>query len=281
VGSRSDDRLTRAAALHHWTAKACDGPTSASPMAFSRVTSGFKMRFHPILQNWTAHLGVDYAAPTGTPCAAWEMALSSLPGVQNGFGNVVIAQAPQRSTATVYAHLSRIHGTQGQRVSQTETLGAVGATGLGHRPSPGISNFGSTARHQDPLDHRAPERDRPRQRSGPPGVLHGRQKVPGSHWRERHRCSAPAPSNPRRRAQNGRALPGPDVGYVTRRRGMAFWSILPNATRAAVGPCQCPLTRAADRTAGSERRRPSTNCTGLRWRRMAWFGSTRMSCATC
>jgi len=40
----------------------------ASPLAFSRVTSGFKMRFHPILQTWRAHLGVDYAAPT-TPRA--------------------------------------------------------------------------------------------------------------------------------------------------------------------------------------------------------------------
>ena len=39
----------------------------ASPMEFSRVSSGFKMRFHPILQKWRAHLGVDYAAPIGTP----------------------------------------------------------------------------------------------------------------------------------------------------------------------------------------------------------------------
>jgi hypothetical protein len=51
----------------------------ASPMEFSRVTSGFKMRFHPILQKWRAHLGTDYAAPTGTPCARWATAWSSLP----------------------------------------------------------------------------------------------------------------------------------------------------------------------------------------------------------
>jgi hypothetical protein len=51
----------------------------ASPMEFSRVTSGFKMRFHPILQKWRAHLGTDYAAPTGTPCAPWVTAWSSLP----------------------------------------------------------------------------------------------------------------------------------------------------------------------------------------------------------
>ena len=38
----------------------------ASPMEFSRVSSGFKMRFHPIKKQWRAHLGVDYASPTGT-----------------------------------------------------------------------------------------------------------------------------------------------------------------------------------------------------------------------
>jgi murein DD-endopeptidase MepM/ murein hydrolase activator NlpD len=47
-------------------ARACARHFLVSPLEFSRVTSGFKMRFHPILQKWRAHLGVDYAAPTGT-----------------------------------------------------------------------------------------------------------------------------------------------------------------------------------------------------------------------
>ena len=42
----------------------------ASPMEFSRVTSGFAMRMHPIQNVWKAHLGVDYGAPTGTPVRA-------------------------------------------------------------------------------------------------------------------------------------------------------------------------------------------------------------------
>ena len=47
--------------------KSLERPFLASPVAFSRVTSGFAMRFHPILHQWKAHLGIDYAAPMGTP----------------------------------------------------------------------------------------------------------------------------------------------------------------------------------------------------------------------
>ena len=50
----------------------------ASPMEFSRVTSGFKMRFHPILQTWKAHLGIDYAAQPAHRCAALVMAWFNL-----------------------------------------------------------------------------------------------------------------------------------------------------------------------------------------------------------
>ena len=42
----------------------------SSPMAFSRVTSGFAMRFHPIMKSWRAHKGIDYGAPKGTPIRA-------------------------------------------------------------------------------------------------------------------------------------------------------------------------------------------------------------------
>ncbi len=64
----------------------------ASPLAFSRVTSGFKMRFHPILQTWRAHLGVDYAAPTGTPVRSVGQGIVDVAGSQGGFGNVVMVK---------------------------------------------------------------------------------------------------------------------------------------------------------------------------------------------
>ena len=105
----------------------------ASPMEFSRVTSGFKMRFHPILQKWMAHQGVDYAGPTGTPVRSVGEGIVEFAGVQNGYGNVVyIGHREHRST--VYAHLSRIDVKRGQNVSQSEVIGAVGSTGWATGP---------------------------------------------------------------------------------------------------------------------------------------------------
>jgi murein DD-endopeptidase MepM/ murein hydrolase activator NlpD len=104
-----------------------------SPLAFSRVSSGFAMRFHPILKQWRAHLGVDYAAPTGTPVRSVGDGVVEFAGVQNGYGNVVVVgHAGERST--VYAHLSRIGVRKGQRISQGESLGAVGSTGWATGP---------------------------------------------------------------------------------------------------------------------------------------------------
>ena len=105
----------------------------ASPMEFSRVTSGFKMRFHPILQTWRAHLGVDYAAPIGTAVRSVGDGVVEFAGVQNGFGNVVIVKHGS-ANSTVYAHLSRIYVRKGQSVTQAQNIGAVGMTGWATGP---------------------------------------------------------------------------------------------------------------------------------------------------
>ena len=105
----------------------------ASPLMFSRVTSGFAMRFHPIMQTWRAHLGVDYGAPTGTPVRTVGNGTVDFAGVQNGYGNVVIVMH-SGERATVYAHLSRIDVRKGQSVGQGDTIGAVGATGWATGP---------------------------------------------------------------------------------------------------------------------------------------------------
>jgi murein DD-endopeptidase MepM/ murein hydrolase activator NlpD len=120
----------------------------ASPMEFSRVTSGFAMRFHPILQRWQAHMGVDYGAPTGTPVRSVGEGTVEFAGWQNGFGNVVyIRHAGERQT--LYAHLSRIDVKKGQRIDQGQRIGAVGATGWATGPHLHFE-FRVKGRHQDP-----------------------------------------------------------------------------------------------------------------------------------
>lgn len=121
----------------------------ASPMEFSRVTSGFKMRFHPILQTWRAHLGVDYAAPIGTPVRTVGDGVVEFAGVQNGFGNVVMVKHGNNNV-TVYAHLSRIGVRAGQSVSQGQNVGAVGQTGWATGPHLHFE-FRVNGQHRDPL----------------------------------------------------------------------------------------------------------------------------------
>ncbi len=121
----------------------------ASPMQFSRVTSGFSMRFHPILQTWRAHLGVDYGAPTGTPVRSVGDGFVEFAGVQGGYGNVVIVRHANNHT-TLYGHLSRIGVTRGQRVLQGQFVGAVGATGWATGPHLHFE-FRVNGVHRDPL----------------------------------------------------------------------------------------------------------------------------------
>ena len=105
----------------------------ASPMEFSRVTSGFAMRMHPILNSWKQHKGVDYGAPKGTAIRAVGDGVVEFAGWQNGYGNVVeLRHGNQRST--VYAHLSRIDVKRGAQVEQGQHIGAVGATGWATGP---------------------------------------------------------------------------------------------------------------------------------------------------
>lgn len=121
----------------------------ASPLEFSRVTSGFAMRMHPILQTWRAHLGVDYAAPAGTPVRSVGDGVVTFAGRQNGYGNVVEVQHGNDRT-TLYAHLSRIDVHKGQRLNQGDGIGAVGATGWATGPHLHFE-FRVKGVHQDPL----------------------------------------------------------------------------------------------------------------------------------
>ncbi len=103
-----------------------------SPLEFSRISSGFSnARFHPVLQQWRAHKGIDYAAPTGTRVRATADAVVQFVGRQGGYGNLVVLRHQSKYT-TWYGHLSRFAAglRKGSRVLQGDVIGYVGATGL-------------------------------------------------------------------------------------------------------------------------------------------------------
>jgi murein DD-endopeptidase MepM/ murein hydrolase activator NlpD len=104
-----------------------------APLEFSRVSSGFGSRMHPIARAWRAHKGIDYAAPTGTRVRAVGDAVVDFAGPRGGYGNVVILRHHGQYT-TVYAHLSRIGVRRGARVAQNDTIGFVGKTGWATGP---------------------------------------------------------------------------------------------------------------------------------------------------
>jgi murein DD-endopeptidase MepM/ murein hydrolase activator NlpD len=107
-----------------------------SPMEFSRITSKFTLaRFHPILQTWRAHKGIDYGAPTGTPIRATGDGTVDVAGQQGGYGNFVLLKH-HGSYSTAYGHLSRFAAgiRKGARVQQGQVVGYVGATGWATGP---------------------------------------------------------------------------------------------------------------------------------------------------
>ena len=121
-----------------------------SPLEFSRVSSGYGMRFHPISGQRKAHLGVDYAAPTGTPVRTIGDGVVTFAGWQRGYGNTIQIQHKE-DKSTLYAHLSRIDVTRGQRVEQGDRVGAVGSTGASTGPHLHFE-FRTNNVPQDPLE---------------------------------------------------------------------------------------------------------------------------------
>jgi murein DD-endopeptidase MepM/ murein hydrolase activator NlpD len=106
-----------------------------APVQFTRISSGFGLRRHPVLNTVRAHKGIDYAAPIGTPIRAAGDGRVTFRGVQGGYGNVVVVQHAG-GVETVYGHM---HGfgkgvAVGKRVQQGDLLGYVGMSGLATGP---------------------------------------------------------------------------------------------------------------------------------------------------
>ena len=107
-----------------------------TPLRFVRISSKFdRHRFHPILHVEKAHLGIDYAAPVGTP--VWASATGKVVEceMKRGSGNTVVLSHPNGLT-TRYYHLSRFaRGMKaGKMVKQKDVIGFVGTTGLSTGP---------------------------------------------------------------------------------------------------------------------------------------------------
>lgn len=107
-----------------------------APLKYSRISSRFSMnRYHPILKRSKAHLGTDYAAPTGTPIMSVGSGIVIEAGYNGGNGKYVKVKHNATYT-TQYLHMSRFAKgiRRGVRVKQGQTIGYVGSTGLATGP---------------------------------------------------------------------------------------------------------------------------------------------------
>jgi murein DD-endopeptidase MepM/ murein hydrolase activator NlpD len=106
-----------------------------TPVDGARISSGFGMRFHPVLGYTRMHKGIDFAVPTGTPVMAAGSGTIKKEGWEGGYGNFMVVDHGN-TYATAYGHLSRfapgVH--LGSHVHQGQVIAYSGATGLATGP---------------------------------------------------------------------------------------------------------------------------------------------------
>ncbi len=110
---------------------------SRAPLQYSRVSSKFSYRrFHPVLKKWMPHLGVDYAAPLGTPVRAGGDGVVVACTSKKGNGRYIQIRHTNAEYETYYLHLSRYAKgiRKGSKVDQGQLIGYVGATGYATGP---------------------------------------------------------------------------------------------------------------------------------------------------
>lgn len=134
------------------TGRAMQGGWLRTPLRYDRLSSRFNpRRFHPILKRIMPHLGVDYAAGTGTPVWAAADGKVTFAGRKGPSGNLVTIRHTG-GFETSYAHLHRIKGgiRRGTQVNQRDLIGFVGSTGRSTGPH---LHFGlkKHARYIDPV----------------------------------------------------------------------------------------------------------------------------------
>ncbi|HEU4521756.1 MAG TPA: peptidoglycan DD-metalloendopeptidase family protein [Thermoanaerobaculia bacterium] len=103
-----------------------------APLHFTRITSGFsKRRFHPVLNYFRPHYGVDYGAPVGTPVMTTADGVVVEARYKRAEGNFIRIKHTSK-IETAYLHLSKFaKGIKpGTKVIQGDVIGYVGSTGL-------------------------------------------------------------------------------------------------------------------------------------------------------
>lgn len=131
-----------------------------TPLKYSRVSSRFnKARFHPILKKRRPHLGVDFAAPTGTPIRSVGDGDVIFAG-RNGGAGIMIKIRHDKRYKTAYKHLSKLRKgmRKGKKVSQGEIIGYVGSTGYATGPHLHFE-FLKDGKFVDPLGKRFPRKE--------------------------------------------------------------------------------------------------------------------------
>lgn len=107
-----------------------------APLEYRRISSGYtRSRFHPILKEYRPHLGIDYAAPKGTPVSALGDGVVVYCGWNGGYGNYVQIKHGD-AYETCYGHLDKFAKgiRKGVHVRQSQVVGYVGSTGLATGP---------------------------------------------------------------------------------------------------------------------------------------------------
>ncbi len=106
------------------------------PVPGARISSKFtKRRFHPILKRWRAHLGIDYAARSGTPIRSAGNGKIISAGYSRGYGNVTKIRH-SGGYVTLYAHQKSFRRgfKRGKKVKKGQVIGYVGSTGMSTGP---------------------------------------------------------------------------------------------------------------------------------------------------
>jgi len=131
---QSDD-TDKKGAFYTFDGKSLKKAFLRTPVEFTRISSGFGTRTHPILGYTRQHAGVDFAAPHGTGIRAASDGVIEFAGVQRGYGNVVIIKH-QGVYSTLYAHMSAFGNgvRKGAKVNQGDIIGYVGSTGWATGP---------------------------------------------------------------------------------------------------------------------------------------------------